>query len=525
MTDTATPQPNTDAGAIAEAVARAVAAVLASTHADHAPTHQTGRTRAQASAENGKQGGRPPAPPHADTADAFARRFDSPAGMTLRNWRGTWRLWRPVEGWREIPETQLLADLAEYMRGENALRKHTTANYMRSVLCNLAASDLCGLPFDLPYPCWLSTRKPANNWISFSDGTAVNILEYVKAGCKPADCMREIDNPEIMRPASCDLFGPDYAPYQFAVDFADHMEWGHTGLWTKHLNRVLPDYMARAALATMFGVCLTDETKWEVFWQLFGKGANGKTVCLDTLTALIGRHNVSTVALSGLVGSFSAWPLTECKVNLTGDMASDVGHGSMAAIEGEFRHAVSGGVSDFQRKNKDLFRAKHRARWVMATNALPTFIDRSDAIWRRLRIIPFGVQIPEAERDPDTAKRIIAGELTHILHWALDGLDEPVNMGQVSDYDEGAALKRQHRLSCDHEQDFLREHYAPRPDDRVKASDVYAAYREWAGNNGYRPLGAARFVQRVQDVFPTVRHGKARFDLETTTAYEGMGQL
>jgi putative DNA primase/helicase len=41
------------------------------------------------------------------------------------------------------------------------------------------------------------------------------------------------------------------------------------------------------------------------------------------------------------------------------------------------------------------------------------------AIWRRIRLIPFEVIIPEGERDPNLAARLIVEELSGILAWAV----------------------------------------------------------------------------------------------------------
>jgi putative DNA primase/helicase len=46
-----------------------------------------------------------------------------------------------------------------------------------------------------------------------------------------------------------------------------------------------------------------------------------------------------------------------------------------------------------------------------------------DAIWHRIIVIPFPVTIPAEERDKDPSTRL-AGELSRIFHWAMDGLSE-----------------------------------------------------------------------------------------------------
>lgn len=159
----------------------------------------------------------------------------------------------------------------------------------------------------------------------------------------------------------------------------------------------------------------------------------------------------------------------------------------------------------------------------MSANSLPTFMDKTDAIWRRLRIIPLEVEIPETERDVDLTKKIIATDLPGILHWALNGLADVISQGRVPDCGRGLALKSAHRISCDHEREFLLEHYEPGTrGDRVMSKMLYAEYKSWMDTNGYRALGAARFKARVEGIFPAVRHADMRIHMMHVKGFEGI---
>ena len=56
----------------------------------------------------------------------------------------------------------------------------------------------------------------------------------------------------------------------------------------------------------------------------------------------------------------------------------------------------------------------------LATNHKPTIRGDDHAIWRRIRLIPFGVTIPEAEQDGDLGAKL-AEERAGILKWAIEG--------------------------------------------------------------------------------------------------------
>jgi putative DNA primase/helicase len=72
---------------------------------------------------------------------------------------------------------------------------------------------------------------------------------------------------------------------------------------------------------------------------------------------------------------------------------------------------------------KDYFEFDPQFKLWLATNNLPTISGSDEAIWRRIKVIPFPVTIPDAERDRMLGDRL-ARELPGICHWAMQGLGE-----------------------------------------------------------------------------------------------------
>jgi putative DNA primase/helicase len=287
---------------------------------------------------------------------------------------------------------------------------------------------------------------------------------------------------------------------------------------------VQPDAESLRAVARMMGLLMVDETKHEVFWQLYGNGKNGKTVTLDIIRELVGPHNVSDMPLMGFVKDFKTWPLTTAKANVCGELPTDVGRSEIHAIEGAFKNATSGGVLETGKKYKDVQYIPCRARFILSANSLPTFVDRSDAIWRRLRIIPYPVQIPEEERVNGLAKIIAASDMPGIAAWALEGLAEVIRLGKVPDCPAGDAMKGRHRSNCDHERQFLDEKYERRDGGRVEAQPLYETYRGWMADHGYKAMGAGKFYGRCEEIFPGCEHKRARVGQNLAWVIDGIGE-
>ncbi len=463
------------------------------------------------SPQNGKNGGRPPAPSPADVANLFAdeRLRDKEGKLTLRYWRGQWYRYKEGRGWCGSSEDDVKSRVMTFLRNKHELKDHAKRHYRQHIMANLHALDLCGVEETVEMPCFLDNGKMARSHVAFSNGLIVDLLSYARQLAEkktPSNCTQR---------TTPDFFSTDSVSYPWEPDASAR-------LFHRYLERVQPDPQQRSCLQRMLGVLMIDMTRFEVFWQLYGNGANGKTVLLDIIKELVGRRNISYVALSDLFERFQEWPLATAKVNICGELPTDMGRAHFHRIEGRFKDLVSGGEIEVEKKGADKYNAKCRARFVMATNSLPTFFDKSDAIWRRLRIIPFPVEIPEHERDPELAQKIISSELPGVMAWALDGLAEVINANRVADCPEGERIKRKHRFSCDQERQFLTTLYVKDKHNRIKAKPLYDRYRGWMQDNGHRPCVVGKFYDRVEQVFPGANYKVFRIDGKQIRGFEGI---
>jgi len=480
----------------------------------HLPTKDK---RQETSPENGKKGGRRPAPPHADAAEDFVK--SRARQSQLRWWRGNWYEFQTDSGWIEIPERVVEDRVITWLRDIAKYRAHATRHYVNSLVLNLRAFDLCGIPHEIDMPAWLAKDEAtghtrgitAENSMAFN-GKVVDIWQCAEYFAAIRDDM------PIPKPAGPDFFSLDFLSYDFDLD-ADAPQFH------KYLNEVLPDDEQKAQLQRMFGLMLTDTCRYEIFFYLYGPTArNGKNTALNILRALVGKHNVCNVNVANLDERFQTWPLADSKVNVMGDMKTEIRHGELAKVEGIFKDLVSGGLVEYERKGRDKYTVPCRARFICAGNDLPSFVDKSDALWERMRIVHFSVQIEEEKRDPHLAEKIITNELAGVLQWALWGLADIIQEGRVRDTKQGLEIKNAHRLRCDREKLFFQEEgYCP-CNGSLSARAVYDAYREWMTANNYHALSAGNFYKRVESTFPSVRYGtKKDTDGSTYKALIGLG--
>lgn len=135
--------------------------------------------------------------------------------------------------------------------------------------------------------------------------------------------------------------------------------------------------------------------------------------------------------------------------------------------------------------------------WLHA-NHRPKINGTDDGIWRRVKLIPFDVQVPEGERDPKLANRIIANEAAGVLNWILEGLQDYREHGLATP-DRVRVATDSYRNESDAVSAFLAEsNLVVDPTLSINTGDLLQLHREWLQANGV----GATFVQVRGGVLP-----------------------
>lgn len=113
-----------------------------------------------------------------------------------------------------------------------------------------------------------------------------------------------------------------------------------------------------------------------------------------------------------------------------------------------------------------------------------------NAIWRRIRLVPFDVTIHKAEQDPTLPKKLEA-ELPGILAWAVEGCLQWQREG-LNPPREVRAATGAYKSEMDVMAAFLVDECVIIDDAKVSATDLYAAYKRWCEQNGERPESQRR---------------------------------
>jgi putative DNA primase/helicase len=258
---------------------------------------------------------------------------------------------------------------------------------------------------------------------------------------------------------------------------------GECRLWQSFLSRITDanDELQRF-LQRMCGYALTGMTREHALFFLYGTGANGKSVFLNTISGLMADY-AKTAPIETFIDSKNEHHPT--------DLAGLQGARLITAVETEDGRrwaesklkALTGGdriAARFMRQ--DFFEFAPVFKLVIAGNHKPGLRTVDEAMRRRFNLVPFTVTIPAPERDLELGEKL-REERSGILKWAIEGclawqsqgLHRPAVVSEATENYLAAedALARWIEDRCE----LQAAHWTP-------GAVLFNDWRQWAGENG-----------------------------------------
>ena len=248
------------------------------------------------------------------------------------------------------------------------------------------------------------------------------------------------------------------------------------------------------------GYTLTGSTQEQCLFLLYGSGANGKSVFLDIISELMGEYGTTTQSKT----------FTTDRGEISNDIAALAGRRFVCASENSsdsrldeslIKQLTGGEVISARFLHKEFFTFKPRFKLWWAFNHPPVISDMTNSIWRRLKIIPFTEVLPEKEWDKNLAQKIKDTEIPGIFNWGIEGLKEY----KISGLQQPEIISQATR-SYKNDQDILLDFFTTMFDfteserDAIKASVLYASYRDWWLNiESSKPLSSTKFGRLCRD--------------------------
>jgi putative DNA primase/helicase len=253
----------------------------------------------------------------------------------------------------------------------------------------------------------------------------------------------------------------------------------------------------------LLGYALTGNTNHHTLPIAYGGGANGKSTLFDLALLIAGDYGGPAPESLLTVSKRDEHP-TEI-ANLQGKrlvVASETPEGASLRIN--LIKKLTGDAELTGRfMRQDLFTFRRTHKLILQTNNRPRITEQSTAVWRRLKLIPFDLSVPEDQQDAelpdklrDEAPGILARWMRACQRWQADDFDlaEPGVVRSMTDA---------YRDEEDPLAEFIdtRLHVTGDATDYEDRTQVYQRYRTWAALNGVaNPWSSKRFYARIRRI-------------------------
>ncbi|MDF5949196.1 phage/plasmid primase, P4 family [Pseudomonas aeruginosa] len=196
---------------------------------------------------------------------------------------------------------------------------------------------------------------------------------------------------------------------------------GDCPTWKQFIDEVTGgDKELQAYLQRMVGYALTGSTQEHALFFLYGTGANGKSVFVNTLATILGDYATNAPMDTFMETRTDRHPT---------DMAGLRGARFVAAIETEqgkrwaeskLKNLTGGDKIAARFMRQDFFEFFPQFKLFVAGNHKPAIRNIDEAMKRRLHLIPFTITVPPERRDKNLQHKLLA-ERDGILAWAVQG--------------------------------------------------------------------------------------------------------
>jgi putative DNA primase/helicase len=270
-------------------------------------------------------------------------------------------------------------------------------------------------------------------------------------------------------------------------------------LWTAFLDRItgsnaeLQRFLQRYA-----GYCCTGLTTEHVFVFAHGVGANGKSTFVNTIANIFGDYATIADMNTFIASSNERHPTDLAKLRGARLVVAQETQRGRRWDETKIKALTGGDRITARFMRQDFFDFTPTFKLFIAGNHKPRLNNVGEAIRRRLLLVPFTVQIPPDERDPDLPHKLEA-EWPAILRWCVEGCLEWQRIGLAP-----PAVVRAATDAYFAEQDVVGQWLEDCTHDAgplafARVSALFGSWKTWCEDRNIKPGSSAGFADTLAD--------------------------
>lgn len=296
--------------------------------------------------------------------------------------------------------------------------------------------------------------------------------------------------------------------------------------WQTFLDQVLPNKTQQRQLQQLVGHCLYKKIVTETCPILLGKGANGKTITLLTITKFLGgSKNVSSHSIQQLC--YDKFATGEIRGKLA-NICADLPHKELlnTAI---FKGLTSGDSLEAYIKHvQKTVSFTPTTKYIFSANQTPPVANEEDtfAWYRRFVFMDFNITFTGKQAKPRQElldSLSTPAVFSEILNWALDGLAELMKNGDITDRPSTEEIRLQYIERSDSALAYFNKQVkvTNNPNDYVFIEIFYRDYVTYCNVKNLKPKTQGEFINTIKGHLLGAEKARIRPDKDTNplTAY------
>ncbi len=270
-------------------------------------------------------------------------------------------------------------------------------------------------------------------------------------------------------------------------------------VWERFIGEITQgDQQLALYLQRMVGYCLTASVREQCVFFLWGNGSNGKSTFVETISAIMGEYAMACQPETVMMRDRNPTARADIARLRSARLVTTFEPNDGARLDEGMVKQLTGGDKVTARflYGKD-FEFRPEFKIMMATNYKPIIKGTDQGIWRRVRLIPFNLQLPEEKKDKHLPEKLLR-EHPGILKWAVAGAVDWYRDGlpPCKAVDEAV---QEYRSEMDRIQQFIDDCLTVSTGASLRASSLYQCYRGWCQEQGERyPIGNTKFYGEMK---------------------------
>jgi putative DNA primase/helicase len=273
---------------------------------------------------------------------------------------------------------------------------------------------------------------------------------------------------------------------------------GECPQWEAFLVRVSGgDRELQAYLQRLVGYALTGSTREQCFAFLYGTGANGKSVFLDTIAGVLNDYHKTAPIEAFTVSGGDRHPTEIAGLRGARFVTAVETEAGKRWAENKIKALTGGDKIAARLMRQDFFEFTPQFKLVIAGNHKPGLRSVDEAMRRRCHLIPFTVTIPLNERDKQLAEKL-KPEWPGILQWMIQGCLEWQRVGLAV-----PSIVRDTTAAYMEAEDavwaWIDECCELNPNAFETRDELFASWKSWAERTGEYFGTRKEFVQNLEN--------------------------